>query len=335
MKKLNKSTKIIIAVALIIVICIPCGFLIARWTSNKKADIVVTMFSQYDWTKQVLGSNPAGLRVKYLMDNGVDPHSYEPSIQDTAEIIQSRLFIYVGEAETNVRRILRNNPNSSRRELALMNVVGGEIYKHENQDHDCDADCDHEHTGDEHIWLSLRFAQRFVAAIANEIARLDSKNGDYYMANAQKYNEKLVTLDTEYEQVFNKALEGNPIKPLLFADRFPFIYLLQDYDYGIRDTHWIAAFTYCGAVPENISPTMINNLRQAITNHSLSYVFILENSTFRPTAESIAASSGRNPTVLVLNSIQSVTRGEVKNSTYIGIMTQNLENIKKALEVTI
>ena len=64
--------------------------------SDEKISIVTTIFPEYDWVMNVLGDNPAGAEVTMLLDDGVDLHSYQPTVDDIMKIADCDLFIYVG-----------------------------------------------------------------------------------------------------------------------------------------------------------------------------------------------------------------------------------------------
>ena len=65
---------------MMIVSCTGCGQgLIGN--SSDKITVVCTMFSQYDWTKQVVGNNE-NIEIILLGDTGVDMHSFQPSADD-------------------------------------------------------------------------------------------------------------------------------------------------------------------------------------------------------------------------------------------------------------
>ena len=48
--------------------------------------IVTTVFPAYDWIRNILGSNPGNADVIWLLDGGVDLHSYPPSEADILAI---------------------------------------------------------------------------------------------------------------------------------------------------------------------------------------------------------------------------------------------------------
>ena len=129
-------------------------------------------------------------------------------------------------------------------------MTGEEICEH-MEGHDHDEDKDHEHEEgeeheheeekDEHVWLSLKNAEVLVNAISKSLQELDPDNKDTYAANAAAYIEKLSALDGEYQA----AVDAASYKTVVFGDRFPFRYLVDDY--GLS---YYAAFVGCSAETE-------------------------------------------------------------------------------------
>ena len=105
---------------------------------------------------------------------------------------------------------------------------------------------EHEHEegeveSDEHIWLSLKNAAAMVQNISEAIQKVDPDNAKNYRNNAAAYIEKLNELDGKYKETVQNAT----FHTLLFGDRFPFRYLVDDY--GID---YYAAFVGCSAETE-------------------------------------------------------------------------------------
>ena len=62
-------------------------------------------------------------------------------------------------------------------------------------------------------------------AIADALEKTDPDRRDIYQENASAYSEKLKDPDAKYQEV----VDGASQKTLLFGDRFPFRYLVDDY----------------------------------------------------------------------------------------------------------
>ena len=51
-----------------------------------RLQIVATIFPEYDWVRTILGENPADAELTLLLDDGVDLHSYQPTVEDMLRI---------------------------------------------------------------------------------------------------------------------------------------------------------------------------------------------------------------------------------------------------------
>lgn len=294
--------------------------------ANEKLKIVCTTFPQYDFVRNILGSDE---NVSLLIKNGSDLHGFEPTAKDIVEIRTASMFVYVGGAsDAWVERAVSATENPNLRSVAIMDFVEtlslGDIeslehgvrHAHDHSTHD------HNHSpeeADEHIWLSLKNAIGIVNGLCEEICSLDSANAERYRSNAKAYIEKLEALDSEYHKVFSEA--KNDV--LLFADRFPFGYLTHDY--GVSH---IAAFTGCSSESEVTAETFTRLIEQT-KEHNLRYVLILEGSDGR-TARTVCEATGAK--ALTVDSCQTVSENDIVNgANYLDIMTNNLKIFKEAL----
>lgn len=63
-------------------------------SSDENLSIVTSFYPVYDFTQRVAGEQ---VDISLMVGNGVDPHSYEPSAQDVAEINDADMFVYSSE----------------------------------------------------------------------------------------------------------------------------------------------------------------------------------------------------------------------------------------------
>jgi len=210
--------------------------------SNDKINVVCTIFPQYDWVKQILGDNADNYELTLLLDNKIDLHNYQPSVDDIVKVSNCDLFIYVGgESDKWVADTLKQATNTNMIVINLIDVLGDSAKAEEITEGMEEDDDENEAEYDEHVWLSLKNAQVFCLVIAEVLSSLDSDNSDTYQNNLLAYVEKLITLDAEYKTGVDMAA----VKTLLFGDRFPFRYLVDDY--GLD---YYAAFPGCSAETE-------------------------------------------------------------------------------------
>lgn len=299
---------------------------------TEKLHIVATIFPAYDWVKQVLGNQASAIDLTLLLDNGVDLHSYRPSAEDISKIGESDLFIYVGgESDQWVDDALKNASNKNMHVINLMDVLGDKAEEEEIiEGMQPAAEEEEEEEGDapeydEHVWLSLKNASLFTDAIEKELASLDAAHASAYAANAKAYKEKLQAADQEYAAFFTekeKALGDDPV--LLFGDRFPFRYMIEDYDLD-----YYAAFIGCSAETEASFET-VTFLAKKVDALGLKTVFTIENSDQKIAKTIIENTKAKDQKILVLDSMQSVTGESVQNGIdYLSIMRKNLDTLKQ------
>ena len=159
--------------------------------------------------------------------------------------------------------------------------------------------------------------------IADELQNVDPENEAVYEANAQAYIGKLTALDEEYAQVFSSASK----KVLLFADRFPFVYLSHDYDLTC-----FAAFSGCSAEIEASADT-VRALAEKVDLYELSVVFVLEDSVDSIAETVISATKAKNARILTVDSMQSIGWAEIRQGvSYLSVMEKNLSVFRDALQ---
>lgn len=302
-----------------------------------KKSIVCTTYPQYDWVMNILGSK-SEFEVTLLQDKGTDLHSFQPSFKDITKVADCDLFVYVGgESDTWVGDALKNSRNKNQIAVNMMEVLGDKVREEEivegmQAEEEEDEDLDHEEAGhhhdeapeyDEHVWLSLRNAEVIVNALAQNIAKLDVKNANLYTENAAAYSKQLADLDAEYLKMVKAAVK----KTVLFGDRFPFRYLVDDY--GIK---YYAAFVGCSAESEASFET-IKFLAGKVDELGLSSVLTIEKSDKKIAKTIVQSSNNKNCKILEMNSIQSVTKKDIKNGiSYLKIMKGNLDVLKESLK---
>ena len=300
---------------------------------TKKLSIVTTIFPAYDWVKQVVGDNK-NVEISFLIDKGVDLHSYQASAADIAKITDSDLFVYVGgESDDWAEDIIKENPNlkyinmvDSIGEAALAEeLVEGmqdeEEHDNESEEH-ANEEGEHEEGEeeiDEHVWLSIKNAETIVSAIEAKLAEIDPDNKAEYEKNANDYLAKLDELDKEYKDTLSSIQN----KTIIVGDRFPFRYLVNEY--GIN---YYAAFKGCDAGSEASFET-VKFLANKMDELNMSDIFIIDGSKGDLAKTIVDNTKDKNAKVLVLDSMQSTKSSD--NASYLDIMKKNLEVLKEVL----
>ena len=297
-----------------------------------KLQILCTVFPIYDWAKNIAGDSE-NVEVSLLLTKGTDIHSYQPTVSDGVRIADADLVIRIGgssdswiadAAEGKTPLLTLSEADG----ITLCESEGHEdgeehVHEHRHGEHE-DS---HHHEFDEHIWLSLKNAIVCSKTIAESLSSLDKINAEKYNANLKDYTKNLQALNDKY----SLAAEGFGEKRLIFADRFPFIYLFSQYN-----IHYHAAFSGCSTDVE-ASFDVIIKLAEAMREEGAEYILVTESSDKRIAetvlSESYPAGESIAPQVLVLDSLQSVTPAKIDSGySYIGAMEENLRVLQIALK---
>ncbi len=302
-----------------------CGCGGERRQDTDKIQVVATVFPLYDWARELIGQRREQVELTLLLDHGVDMHSYQPSVEDMIKVSDCDVFIYVGgESDQWVDDALGEAANQDMIAANLLELLGAAAKEEETVEGMEQEEEDGEETAyDEHIWLSLRNASLLCRALAEVFAAADPDGAAVYRANAAAYIEKLEALDSAYQE----AVDGAGGKTVLFADRFPFRYLADDY--GLT---YYAAFAGCSAQAEAGFETVVF-LAQKIDALGLRYILQTETAdgTLAQTVRGNTAAGDQ--TVLTLDSMQSVTAQDAASgTTYLTVMENNLRVLKEALQ---
>ena len=313
-----------------------CGLFFTSCSSNElysegngELNVVCTIFAPFEFARKIGGDR---VTVTLLQDNGADLHNYSPTTATLEALSVADVFIYIGgeSDEKWVSDAIKSSGNDDIVTICLMDhveIIHAELendwlghdhsnHEHEHGEHDHDG---HTHAGDEHVWTSPKNVIKIVEAIRKAFTQKDSDGAMTYEANAKEYSARLKELDEK----FASAAEYASADLLVFADRFPFIYLMHDYAIPYK-----AAFSGCSTEVNASFETQVG-LINAVKDNNLKYVITIDGSN-KALAEAIANETGCQ--ILELNSMQSVTRADIEaGADYIEIMTQNLEIIKEAL----
>ena len=113
--------------------------------NNGKIKVVTTIFPEYDWAREIIGETK-NVDLTLLIGNGVDLHSYQPSIQDIAKISTADIFIYVGgESDGWVKDALKNASNKNMKVINLMESLGDKVKAEEIKEGMQAEEEEHEH----------------------------------------------------------------------------------------------------------------------------------------------------------------------------------------------
>ncbi|MDE5768296.1 MAG: metal ABC transporter substrate-binding protein [Oscillospiraceae bacterium] len=307
----------------------------AQNEKNEKLDIICVSFAEYDWTKEILGEHVQDVNLIYLLENGMDLHNYQPSAKDMIRISGCDLLIYTGgESGSWVDDMFRTEmPDTEMHVIRLMDALQDSV-KTEEYKEGMQTDFDHAHAQDhaeseiaeleydEHVWLSIRNAEKICDVICQNLCELDAVHAQDYQNNLKNYQTELHNLDQE----FTRMTEQSSVKTLIFGDRFPFRYFMDDY--GLD---YYAAFTGCSSDTEASFETIVF-LAEKMNALQAEAIFKIENSSDSLAESIISSTEQKNQKILCLNSMQSVTAQEIADgASYLSIMQENRDTLSEVL----
>lgn len=284
-----------------------------------KISIVATDFAPYDFARNVAGD---AAEVTMLLAPGEEAHSYEPTPRDMIKIQNCDVFVYTGgESEDWVTDILEDIDKDIT-VVRLMDCV--ELYEEETVEGMEAEEHDHEHGEeeaeyDEHVWTAPENAIKITKAVGETLEHADPKNQAVYQENTESYVEQLQELDQAFWDVVDHAKR----KTLIFGDRFPLRYFVEEY--GLT---YYAAFPGCASDTEPSAKTVAYLIDQ-VKEENIPVVFHIELSN-QEMVDTICEDTGA--VKREFHSCHNITKEEFEQGTgYLDFMWENVEVLKEAL----
>lgn len=329
----NKVLKTLSGITIIALILGASIFAITKIANNKNsARIISSNFIGYDFARAVTGDKS---EISMLLKPGVEAHDFEPTPEDIINIKNADLFIYVGgESDEWIENLLEGNEIPAEKTLRLMDLVevkeeefseGMEEHEHEEHGHEASEAHDHEaheehEEYDEHIWTSPVNAIKLVNGTKDKLSKIHPEKEGIYTKNANAYISRLLTIDQKIRDVVSSSAK----KELIFGDRFPFRYFVDEYDLG-----YYAAFPGCSEQTEASSQT-IAFLIDKVKTDNIKTILKIE-LTSDKLAKTIAEETGAK--VLTLNAAHNISKEDFESGlTYADIMEANINVLKEALK---
>lgn len=315
-KKIVLSVSILLVVIFVITIVAKELRTTNTWgDSEGKVKVIATLFPQYDFAKQI---GKEKVEVQLLLPPGIESHTFEPTPTDIININNADLFIYTGEEmEPWADRIASSITSDTKIVDASSRV---DLLKAEEEEHEeGEEEHDHEHTYDPHIWLDPENAIKMVEEITYYLCSADPENAVFYTNNSNAYISELKTLDSDIAKVVESGIR----KEIAFGGPFSYKYFVERYNLS-----YISAYEACGEEAEP-SVARIKDVIETIKEDKLPVVFYdeLETSNIAKTI-----STECNIQALTFNTVHNVSKSKIDSgATYIGIMRENIENLKTAL----
>ena len=269
---------------------------------NTRPVVVTTLFPAYDFARTIAGER---CEVSLLVPPGTEAHSFEPTPRDLLRIADCDLLVANG-GEVPVLYMLGCVDALEEEEKEGMQ----DLREEEPED---------KIEYDEHVWTSPRNAMAICRAICAELCAIDAEGAAYYRQNCDDYCAELEGLDAAFREI---VAQGR-LDCLIFADRFPVRYFVEEY--GLD---YYAAFPGCADDAEPSART-VAFLIDRVREEKVPAVFTIEYSNEKM-ADVICEDTGCEK--LLFHSCHTLSAEDLaRGETYLSLMWANTESVREAL----
>jgi len=310
----NKKVLLVGSIVLfaIIIIVALLNFGQKEENNSPKIKVVTSFYPLYFFTSEIARDRA---EVSNLIPSGAEPHGYEPTARDMAQIESSNLLVLNGGGLEGWGENIKSNLNKDKIKV----VVAGEGLTTKTMEEEEHAEEGHHHDSiDPHIWLSPILASQMVDKIEFGLSEVDPNNSSYYKSNAEILKNKLSVLDKEFKEGLATCGDKN-----IITSHAAFAYLASAYELNQIPIAGLST------EEEPSSKEMAEIVKFSKANN-VKYIFF-ESLISPKLSETIAKEIGAQ--TLSLNPIGGLTEDEINSGkNYFTEMKSNLANLKIALQ---
>ncbi|MFA5830790.1 MAG: zinc ABC transporter substrate-binding protein [Candidatus Paceibacterota bacterium] len=260
--------------------------------------LVTASFYPLAFLAEEIGGNK--VQVVNFTPTGAEPHEYEPSPRDMANMERSRVLIVNGLGlEPWILSVQKNiNPQTT---FLLVAGEGKDISR----------------KGDPHIWLSPAIMYGMAKKIALTFSEVDAANGATYLNNLEIFKNKINALGDEYRSGLSHCKSKS------------FVTSHNAFGY-LADNYGLEQISIAGLSPDaEPSPKQLTDIVTFAKKNNVKYIFF-ESLASPELSQMIADEIGAK--TLVLNPLEGLTAEEERSGkNYLSIMRDNLANLQTAL----
>jgi len=283
--------------------------------SATKPLVVASFYPLYEFSQQVAGDRAD---VAALVPPGVEPHDWEPSPQDVAQLQKAKVFVYNGAGfESWVEKLLEGKATEGI-PLITVDLPGHDDPGHSTRGDPKDEPGREKAPPDPHVWLDPVLAQAMVDKIRAGLTQADPSGAAVYDENARGFMARLQALHDAFAAGLKDCARRDVI-----VSHAAFGYLTRRYR--------LSPVPVMGLAPESEpSPAQLAAIVRFARQRKVKYIFF-ETLVSPRLAETLAREVGAR--TLVLNPIEGQTREEAAaGKGYMALMEENLKNLRTALE---
>ena len=279
-----------------------------------KPQIMVSLFPQYDIIRQIAQDK---VEVELFLPAGSEPHSYEPSASTLMKIVEADLFVYSSdELEPWVKRLVEGNASEN---LIVLDASNGITLLEADHGHEGEDEDEEELVFDPHYWLDPQNMIIMSESIRDALIEIDPENEAFYIENANSYIASLKELDSNWQDLFDRA----QLNQIIYGGHFAFGYLSHRFGLEILSP-------YSGYAPDaEPSAQALAGLMDVLAEKEINVIFYEE--LIDPRVARIIAEQAKVK-IEVLHGAHNLNAEEMQAGwTYVSIMEDNIEKLKEAL----
>ncbi|BCR36350.1 metal ABC transporter substrate-binding protein [Mariniplasma anaerobium] len=295
-------------------------------STQDKPDIVATMFTHYDFAKQIAGDK---LEVALLIPLGTDIHSFEASSKDMVDINQSKLFLFTS---LEIDQWIKDPTTIAGQDTIVLNMSESFTYEEHTYLSLSTQLIEDEHDHDEelHYWVDPLNALQMIDYILEHIIEIDPENEAYYVANATAYKDEIYALHLEMDSVL--SYEPYKDSTIYFAGHNALSAFAERYHLNIESL--FSEFK----PDDDLTSSEIINFSDLVKNADTHYLFIealTEPKAANAIKESLESNDQYQLNLLTLHTYHNLNQADWEaNITYKDLMQRNFDHIKIALGIT-
>ncbi|HET6469945.1 MAG TPA: zinc ABC transporter substrate-binding protein [Geminicoccaceae bacterium] len=273
---------------------------------------VVTTISQLADAAQRIGGER--VRVRSLMGEGVDPHTYRQTRSDILALHRADLVLWNGlYLEAQMEGLLREM-GEGKAVVAVAETLPPKLLlshpafpgKH-----------------DPHVWMDVALWSRVVAAVRDALAAADADGRDLYATNAAAYLAELQALDAYARRVLASVPEDERI---VISAHDAFGYFGRAYGYEVIGIQGLSTESEAGLA-------QVERLVELIVGRGIKAVFVETSVAERNVRALVEGAAARGHSVAIGGALFSDAMGApgTYEGTYVGMIDHNVSVIARAL----
>jgi len=285
-----------------------------------KLKVVASFYPIFEFIKKVGGDR---VEVSTLIPVGVEPHDFEPTIQQIQNAQRANMLVYNGAGFEGswIKKINAKFVVDSSQGLDLTKNNRGKV----SNSNDGRVD---EHDTNEvaaepfnpHVWLDPILAKKQVENIRDGLIKIDPNNAAYYSENARKFVAELDSLDASIRSELSDCEKREFIS---FHNAFN--YLAHRYNLTQHSVH--ETISPAGEIlPQRIQETI-----EIARNIGIDTIY--SEDLLDPRLANVIAQEVPNGKVLILSPLEGIDQQEQKVGIgYVEKMNENIQNLKVGLK---